>query len=156
MSRSERIAQQLGMSHGEAAGKLRKKILFSLLVRLKENVCFKCGSAVETDDDLSIEHKQPWENRETSLFWDLENIAFSHTKCNVPHIRRGGEPKRIIGEQGLSWCTSCKRFHPESDFSKDAARWNGLRKSCRQQMKLYKERYFESKPYSSSGRTAVS
>jgi len=61
-SRSERIAQQLGMSHGAAAGKLKKNILFNLLVRLKENICFKCKEEISLPDELSIEHKLPWEN----------------------------------------------------------------------------------------------
>jgi hypothetical protein len=130
MSRSERIAAQLGMSHGAAASKLRKSILFSLLVRLKENVCFKCGKVIYSPNELSIEHKLPWENIASNLFWDIENIAFSHMKCNVNHTRYGGSLKRKIGPDGTSWCTVCKEFHTVNKFHKDRTAWNGLQSHC--------------------------
>ena len=91
MSRSERIAQQLGMSQGAAAGKLRKNILFHLLKKLGENTCSKCTKSIEQPDDLSIEHLQPWENRSAELFWDLDNIAFSHMRCNSYEIWRNSK-----------------------------------------------------------------
>lgn len=143
MSRSERIAQQLGMSHGAAAGKLRKKILFSMLVRLKENVCFKCGKSIETDDELSIEHKQPWEGRSTDLFWDLQNISFSHCACNRPHHSwQEGKPshKRIVSPEGTAWCRTCKVNHPVEQFAKNRTNWNGLRRDCRKIEKQYKDK----------------
>lgn len=80
--RSKRISEQLGMSHGAAAGQLRKRVLFHLLTKLGENVCFKCSEVIDKVEDLSIEHKQPWEGRSAELFWDIENIAFSHLHCN--------------------------------------------------------------------------
>jgi hypothetical protein len=85
MSRSQRLAQQLGMPYGTACNRLRKNILFSLLKKLKENTCFKCGQVIQSVDDLSIEHKLPWEGRDADLFWDIENISFSHVGCNRPH-----------------------------------------------------------------------
>ena len=89
MSKSnERKSQFLGVPFGTACHKLRKSILFHLLVKLKENVCFKCGSIIDKIDELSIEHKLPWEGRDAKLFWDLENIAFSHLHCNTPHKTR--------------------------------------------------------------------
>jgi hypothetical protein len=48
----------LGMPHGTAANRLRKMILFNLLQRHGENVCFKCSKFIETADELSIEHKR--------------------------------------------------------------------------------------------------
>lgn len=81
----------LGMPHGTAANRLRKLILFDLLKRHNENLCFKCGELIETAEELSIEHKQAWENVSVELFWDLDNIAFSHLTCNRPHTYRVGE-----------------------------------------------------------------
>jgi hypothetical protein len=52
----------LGMPHGTAGNRLRKLILFDLLRRHGENVCLKCSKEIETADELSIEHKQPWCN----------------------------------------------------------------------------------------------
>jgi hypothetical protein len=141
MSRSERIAQQLGMSHGAAANKLRKKVLFSLLVRLQEDVCFKCGKKIETDEDLSLEHKQPWENRNPDLFWDLQNITFSHTACNRPHDPNYAQPiPRKMGPEGTSWCRTHKQFLPEANFSKHNQTWNGIKRDCKQCEKKYKDR----------------
>lgn len=94
--RGGRIAQQLGMSHGSAATKLRKNILFSLLTRLEENVCWKCKLKIEKPDELSVEHIKPWENISADLFWDLSNVVFSHLSCNRPHINHGW---KFVNEQ---------------------------------------------------------
>jgi hypothetical protein len=159
MSRSERIAQQLGMSHGAAANRLRKKILFSLLIRLKEDVCFKCGKKIETEEQLSIEHKQPWENRNPMLFWDLQNIAFSHLSCNQPHDRKWTSPNpRKTGPEGTAWCRTHKKFLPEVEFSKHVQTWNGIRRDCRECEKKYKDfhRYRKISEDSADGQQAVS
>ncbi len=75
----------LGMSHGTAANRLRKSILFSLVVRLEENFCHQCGTEILSEADLSIEHKEPWLQAEDPVtsFFDLANIAFSHLSCNA-------------------------------------------------------------------------
>lgn len=78
-------SQFLGVPFGTACNKLRKNILFKLLQKLKENICFRCHLEIVTVGDLSIEHKEPWEGRSIALFWDLDNIAFSHLHCNRPH-----------------------------------------------------------------------
>lgn len=74
----------LGMPHGTASNRLRKNILFNLLKKHGENVCFKCSEVIDKVEDLSIEHKKPWEGISADLFWDLDNIAFSHMFCNRP------------------------------------------------------------------------
>ena len=131
MSRSERIAQQLGMSHGAAASRLRKNILFRLLKRLGENYCFKCSELIEEVDDLSIEHKKPWEGRSAELFWDLENIAFSHSGCNKNHSYNAGGHNKKIAPEGMSWCSPHQRFEPIENFFKNTSKWNGLAESCK-------------------------
>jgi hypothetical protein len=75
-------AQQLGMPWGTAAHRLRQRLFFSLLVKLGENVCFKCGKHIESSSELSIEHKQDWLDNDPALFWDESNVAYSHRKCN--------------------------------------------------------------------------
>ena len=45
-----------------------------------EDICFKCKSKIKIVEELSIEHKLPWEGISIELFWDLDNIAFSHLK----------------------------------------------------------------------------
>ena len=101
----DKKSEQLGMPSGTAAGRLRKNILFSLLKRLNENFCYQCGGEIEFEDELSIEHKVTWLNSEDpkSLFFDLDNIAFSHLSCNssaarvVKHkFRKTGKFKGIV------------------------------------------------------------
>ena len=81
-TRGARKSAFLGIPHGTACKRLRKMVLFDLLRRHGENVCFKCAGVIEIAEELSIEHKQPWEGISIELFWSLENIAFSHLRCN--------------------------------------------------------------------------
>ena len=122
-------SHHLGMPHGTAQNRLRKNIVFSLLQRLNENVCFKCGQTIETAEDLSIEHKVPWLYGAPDLFWNLDNIAFSHRRCNRPDRPRGTQPKPA--PPGQAWCSGCKRFLDAAHFNKNRSRWNGLQKQCR-------------------------
>ena len=82
---NKRKSDALGMSHGTAANRLRKMIMFSLVVCLKENVCYRCGGEILSEADLSIEHKKAWLQADNPLdcFFDLENVTFSHLSCNV-------------------------------------------------------------------------
>ena len=81
-------AEQLGMSPSTAYNRLRKRVLFDCVKRLGENVCFQCGEIIKDHSDMSIEHKKPWLHECPSLFWDMENIAFSHKGCNSSAARR--------------------------------------------------------------------
>jgi hypothetical protein len=85
---NEKKAAQLGMPFGTAQNRLRKLVLFNLLQRHGENTCFRCGDVIESVEVLSLEHKRPWLDAETSLFWDVENIGFSHLRCNVADARK--------------------------------------------------------------------
>lgn len=126
----------LGMSHGTASNRLRKMVLFHLLQRHGENVCFKCSRPIEKAEELSIEHKLPWEGVSVELFWAMDNIAFSHLSCNLPHRYRGnGLWKRKVGPEGTAWCMNCKEFLPVAEFSRHRARWNGLQSWCNRCMR---------------------
>jgi hypothetical protein len=128
---SARKSAFLGMPHGTAHHRLRKMILFDLLKRHNENVCFNCSKVIETVEELSIEHKQPWENVSVELFWSLDNIAFSHLRCNLPHsYAGGGARKRKIGPKGTAWCIKCKNFLLVENFNRNRSRWNGLQNHC--------------------------
>lgn len=80
----EKKNKQLGMPLGTASARLRKKILFSLIKECGKNVCYQCGKPIETEEELSIEHKIPWldSNNPKELFFSIDNIAFSHLRCN--------------------------------------------------------------------------
>lgn len=90
-------SEQLGMSHGSANHRLRKSILFEFVNRLGYADCFQCGEIIETIEEFSIDHKVPWLDSKDpkKLFFDLENIAFSHIKCNCGAARR----LHVIGEK---------------------------------------------------------
>lgn len=134
--RAQRIVDQLGMPHGTAANKLRKNIMFDMCRRLNENICHKCGDEIIHVDDLSIEHKLPWEGRDANLFWDLSNIAFSHIQCNRCHFyKNDSQTRRKIGPDGTAWCRTCNDFLPVDNFAKDATRWHGLRNICKDCLK---------------------
>ncbi|VVB52082.1 Uncharacterised protein [uncultured archaeon] len=144
IDRHRNMSVQLGMPRGTAANRLRKLVLFDVLKRHDENVCYRCELEIESADKLSIEHKEPWENVDVSLFWDLSNVAFSHLSCNCAAARRPqtGKPdiKRITPPQGAARCRSHKKFLPAEKFSKNASNWNGLRRDCKEHEKEYKDR----------------
>lgn len=152
--RSKRISEQLGMSHGAAAGQLRKRVLFHLLTKLGENVCFKCSEVIDKVEDLSIEHKQPWEGRSAELFWDIENIAFSHLHCN--RVDTNGAIKlRKVGPPGTAWCSVHKQFLPVGSFNKKSDRWSGINWRCRDCANKFLEEYRERKPRRVQSRVGV-
>lgn len=126
-NKHQRRAEQLGMSYGNASSKLRKQLLFRYVVDAGDNLCFGCGQEITNIDDLSVEHIQPWENRNVDLFWDLDNIAFSHIKCNKPHAYRS----RDKNEQGQLRCTKCKEYKDEQEFSLRSSRPTQKHSHCK-------------------------
>jgi hypothetical protein len=74
-------SKQLGKSYNNARALLIKNILWDLLVKTNQTVCFRCGHAM-TNDNYTIDHKLQWLGVSNDLFWDLDNISFSHHKCN--------------------------------------------------------------------------
>lgn len=78
-------AALLGMPFGTATGKLRKSILFALLMELGATLCYRCGLEIQHEEELSIEHKESWASSENPVdrFFNLDNISFSHLSCNV-------------------------------------------------------------------------
>lgn len=96
--------QQLGMSHGKARAKLLKSILFHLVQKLNLDTCFQCRKKIENIDELSIEHKVPWldDKDPQKMFFDLDNISFSHYKCNVGAARRCYKPQKQPIKHGES------------------------------------------------------
>ena len=81
--------KQLGMPLGTASARLRKRILFNLLKEAGKNICFQCGKTIDSEEELSIEHKIPWLDSDNpkELFFSMDNIAFSHLNCNIKAAR---------------------------------------------------------------------
>ena len=126
---SDKVTNQLGMSIGTATHRLRKQVMFDLLSKLKQNTCIRCNAAIETADELSIDHKVPWRGKDTQLFWNLDNIGFSHKRCNLPHNRSGS---RKNTPDGMSWCNQCKQMKELNMFSLDNKRWNKASSYCKE------------------------
>lgn len=127
---NKKKSEQLGMPFGTACHRLRVRVMLHLLKRHGENICFKCGKKINQPEDLSIEHKRPWLGYSNRRFWSMKNIAFSHRKCNRPHVH-GAVQLRKIGPKNTAWCTGCKEFLPISSFCKDKEHWNGYSKHCK-------------------------
>ena len=99
MSKSKK-QKQLGMNPSTASGRLIKDLLFDFAVK-NGHTCHRCKKEL-TRIDFSIEHIKPWLDSENpiDLFFDLDNIAYSHLKCNIRASRpRKGEHPSIRSYQ---------------------------------------------------------
>lgn len=146
MDSNQRKAETLGMNASTANSLLRRNIIFELLTGTRWmdwGVCYKCKDAIMSPEELSIEHKQPWEGRENGkeLYWDLENIDFSHKRCNTPHRYVGGIGRRIQSPEGQVYCTVCKQHKSVVDFRKNSKNWTGYARVCRYCNNLDKKKW---------------
>jgi hypothetical protein len=84
---------QLGMNPGTATHRLVKDLLFRFAVECG-HVCHRCKQALARDT-FSIDHIEPWLDSvdPVRLFFDLNNVAFSHLKCNAAAGRKVGRGK---------------------------------------------------------------
>ena len=110
------------MPIGTASAKLRKSILFSILKKFSLNYCYQCSAEIAKEEELSIEHKIPYLDSENpvKLFFDLENIAFSHLKCNIGASRKM-LPQTIHGTASSYSKRKC-RCRICRDYKRDALR----------------------------------
>jgi hypothetical protein len=120
--------ETLGMPHGTAVSKLRKNVLFGVLKKHGENVCVRCNQTIISSDELSMEHIKPWEGISADLFWDLDNIAFSHRRCNRPHSYPG---KKIKVPEGTAWCSKHQAALPVVEFYKKNRQGSGYDPYCK-------------------------
>ena len=84
------------MDPGTAAHRLRTDILWGF-VKAANHLCYRCGKPM-TRETFSIDHIVPWLDSDSphTLFFDSNNIAYSHLACNVQDARR---PNRISDEE---------------------------------------------------------
>ena len=90
----------LGEQFSAAYHRLRKSLLYALADKTGMLDCYRCGSRIVSIDEFSIEHKVPWQSAQDprAVFFDLGNIAFSHSRCNRPD--RPG-PRRTYSDSEL-------------------------------------------------------
>lgn len=124
MSIQEKRARQLGMNPSTAVGRLRKMVLFNRIKRVGEDVCYRCGEKITNVKDLSLDHKIPWLDNDTTLFWDLDNIAWSHCNCNSL-ARRTTKGQTVLRRTKQSSCTS---EYMGVRWKKDKQKWEAYDK----------------------------
>ena len=117
--------EQLGMNPSTASGRLVKDILWSFIVKNCQDTCCKCGNKM-TRETFSIEHIKPWldSDNPVDLYFDLDNISYSHLSCNIAAARRP-EPKSK--EEALAYNNEQARI-----------RWQALPKEERQRIRKLK------------------
>lgn len=105
--------QQLGMNPSTASHRLVKDTLWRLVVQAGEDTCYRCGEFM-TRETFSIEHKEAWldSSDPTGLYFDQDNISFSHLSCNIKESRNGPKIKFGCGtkqayDRGCR-CEPCK------------------------------------------------
>lgn len=97
---NKKKCEQLGMSHGTAVYRLNKQILFAFAQQLDQDICHRCGKKITSIREFSVDHKIPWldSGAPVGLFFDSDNIAFSHLGCNI----RNGRHADVKGEHNHS------------------------------------------------------
>lgn len=118
---------QLGMDYGTACHRLRKQVMFRLVQKAGLDGCLRCGLDIESAEDLSLDHREVWLHASPDLFWDLDNVGFSHLVCNTIASRRY---RRQPPNPGLSWCSDHKGWTLREQFSPGKT-WDGTAVRCR-------------------------
>ena len=78
----DKKSKQLGMSYSTASNRLKKMLFYKLVKENNLHYCYRCEDEIESHTDLSIDHMESWLDSSTDLFWDLDNISYSHISCN--------------------------------------------------------------------------
>lgn len=114
---NKKKSEQLGMNFSTANNRLKKKILFWLVRKCGLDKCYRCGHLIESEEELSIEHMVDWLDNNPALFWDMNNIDFSHLKCNIDnsdrskgHLKKHGRARYGKGCRCVD-CTKANRIH---------------------------------------------
>ena len=113
--RKDYKSKQLGMPYGTASQRLKKMIMFKLVKELKRDFCYRCGERIEHFKEISVDHKKSWLHKSNELFWDLDNISFSHLSCNSANSAssRNIHPSYASYSVGCRCkaCTMCKMIY---------------------------------------------
>ena len=149
MNHNEVRTLQLGQPFGTANAVLRKMLLYDMAKRLDEDKCYRCGTKIASIDDFSIDHIINWlhSGRAIELFFDLNNVAFSHVLCNTKAGRKPGNfklghtPKqKRVAPDGMAWCGHEQLFKSIDNFTSNKYRWNGVQDICKDCRKVYRNK----------------
>jgi hypothetical protein len=122
---NDKKTEMLGMPHGTAFARLRRAVMFDLVVRLGVDTCYRCSTKIECVEELSIEHKDAWQRAEDPLkaFFDLNNISFSHHSCNMKAAIKPNRVHKDAQERG--------RIQFARYYERNGERWNETRNARR-------------------------
>ncbi len=113
---NDKRKEQLGIYIGTAQRRLMKLLLFKYIKKAGENYCCRCLQEIKSSDDMSMDHLKDWMNSidPERLFFDLDNIAFSHLNCNCKANKYGKRkhPGLQAYRRGCR-CNECKRIASE-------------------------------------------
>lgn len=140
---SEQFRKKYSLTVSSARSRLIKSIMFALLKESDQHYCYRCGEELELNS-FTIEHVKPWAYQEDAweLYFDLSNIAFSHSKCNSAHTRR--YTKHAIAHRVKHFgatmtdptnktrkCSHCKTWKDFGLFVKNRSKTHGIAHICR-------------------------
>jgi len=80
------LSKMLGMSRTTARHRLYRNLIWDMFTKLHGRICYRCKGPLH-NDDWHIDHIQPWAiaSKPAEMYFNLENIALSHSKCNIIH-----------------------------------------------------------------------
>jgi HNH endonuclease len=143
----EKYNLQLGTNVSASQHKLTRLILYDRLIKLGEDNCYRCGLKISSYKEFSIEHKISWINNDPNLFWDLNNIAFSHLLCNQKAPKGSTQPNvkgRRVCIDGQSLCKGCNKMLDKDLFGYCSNKFFKIKGKCKKcrgiQEKFYKDR----------------
>lgn len=111
---SNKKTEQLGMNPSTAANRLVKDLLWNFVETTGQTACCKCGEPMSRET-FSIEHVTPWLDSEdpVGLYFDLNNISYSHRSCNVADGRK-----------------PTKKYNSQEEINRAKRRYDPLRTYC--------------------------
>lgn len=112
---SKKHANSIGYKQIPHANRVLYKILvFEYSKKLGLCTCYRCGETLELGD-FTIDHIRNWRNQSNAkeLFFDPDNIRFSHHGCNSKAALRSiiEHGTQRMYNQGKCRCDKCKEAH---------------------------------------------
>jgi HNH endonuclease len=122
----------LGENFSTATARLKRNLMFQMAQRLGLDSCFRCHNSIQTAEEISVDHKEPWLYVSKELFWNLNNLAFSHKRCNTTDRKELNKANNTRQNPvGKNWCGRCKRFRLIKYFGIKRSSNDGLSSTCK-------------------------
>ena len=117
----EQKIKQLGMNPSTASHRLIKDLLFDFIIK-SGHKCHRCNGEL-TRETFSVEHITPWLDSENPLemFFDLNNIAYSHLLCNTGARRQ--KRKVLVHGTKTGYNYGCRCRECRVAMSQKKAEW---------------------------------